>query len=50
MLHLLYLFFIFSLIFVVINHIMSLKQAHLFFVHLLEHLLFLDDSVDEENQ
>ena len=29
-------FFIFSLIFIVINHTTSLKQTHLFFVHFLE--------------
>ena len=45
-----YLFFTFSLIFIVINHIMSLKQTHLFFVHFLEYLLlFLDDKVVEAN-
>ena len=39
------LFFIFSLIFTVINHITSLKQTHLFLVHFLEYLLlFLDDN------
>ena len=39
-------FFIFSLIFIAINHITSLKQTHLFFVHLLQYLLlFLDDNV-----
>ena len=32
-------FFIFSLAFIAINHITSLKQAYLFFVHFLEHLL-----------
>ena len=37
------LFFIFSLIFIVINHMTSFKQAYLFFVHVLEYLLlFLD--------
>ena len=45
------LFFIFSLIFIVINHITSFKQTHLFFVHFLECLLLLlDDNVDEENK
>ena len=45
------LFFIFSLIFSVINHIMSSKQTHLFFVHFLEYLLlFLVDNVDEESE
>ena len=28
----------------------SLKQAHLFFLHFLEHLLFLDDNVDKERE
>ena len=42
---------IFSLIFIVINHITSLKQTHLFFVHLLEYLLLpLDDNVDEASK
>ena len=45
------LFFIFSLIFIVINHITSLKQAKLFFVIFLEYLLLpLDDNVDEESE
>ena len=45
------LFFIFSLIFIVINHVISLKQKHFFFVHFLEYLLlFLDDNVDEESE
>ena len=34
------LLFIFSLIFIVINYITSLKQTHLFFVYFLEYLLF----------
>ena len=37
------LFFIFSVVFIVINHITSLKQTYLFFVHFLEYLPFLDD-------
>ena len=46
-----YLFFIVSLIFIAINHITSLKQTQLCFVHSLEyHLLFLDDNVDEESE
>ena len=46
-----YLFFIVSLIFIAINHIKSLKQTQLCFVHSLEyHLLFLDDNVDEESE
>ena len=45
------LFLIFSLIFIAINHITSLKQSHLVFEHFLEYLLlFLDDNVDEENE
>ena len=45
------LIFIFSLIFIAINHITSLKQAHLFLVHFFEYLLlFLDDKVDEESE
>ena len=44
-----YLFFIFSLIFIVINQKTSLKQTYLFFVYFLEYLLlFLDHNVDEE--
>ena len=45
------LFFIFSFVFVVIDHITSLKQTHLFFVRFSEHrLLFLDDNVDEKSE
>ena len=45
------LFFFFSLIFIVINHITSLKQMHLLFVQFLEYLpLFLDDNVDKESK
>ena len=45
------LFFIFSLIFIVINHIASSKQMYLFFVQFLEYLLlFEDENVDEESQ
>ena len=48
MLYLYDLFLIFSLIFIVINHIASFRQIHLLFVHFLEyHLLFLDDKVDD---
>ena len=44
-------FFIFSLIFIVINHITSFKQSYLYFVHFLEYLLLcLDDNVDEESK
>ena len=44
------LLFIFSFIFIVINHITSFKQTYLFFVHFLEHLLlFLDDNVEAKN-
>ena len=48
--YLFYLFVIFILIFIAINHMTSLKQVHLFFLHFLEHLLFLDDSVDKERE
>ena len=45
------LFFIFSLIFIVINHTSSLKETYLFFGTFLECLLlFLDDNVDEEKE
>ena len=44
------LLFIFSFIFIVINHITSFKQTYLFFVHFLERLLlFLDDNVEANN-
>ena len=43
--------FHFSLIFIVINLIMSLKQTHLFFVHFLRiSPIILDDKVDEESE
>ena len=43
------LFFIFSLIFIVIYHIILFKQMYLFFGHFLEYLLlFLYDNLDEE--
>ena len=45
------LFSIFTLIFIINNHIISLKQTHLFFAHFLEHLkLVLDDNMDEESE
>ena len=45
------LFFIFSLIFIVISHTTSLKQMHLCFVHFLEYLvIFLDNNRDEESE
>ena len=48
MLYLYDLFFIFSLIFIVVNHITSSNQMYLFFVHFLEYfLLILDDNVDK---
>ena len=44
-------FFIFSLIFVLTNHTIALKQTTLFFVHFLESLLlFLDHNMDEESE
>ena len=42
------LYFIFSLIFIAINHITFIKQTHLFVVHFFIILLFLDDNVDEK--
>ena len=45
------LFFISSLISITVNHITSVKQTHLFFLHSSEYLqLILDDNVDEESQ
>ena len=45
------LFLISSPIFITINHLTSLKQTDLFFVHFLEYLLvFLDDNVEEESK
>ena len=42
-------FLTFNLIFILINHIISLKQKHLFFVHFLEYLiLVLDDNMDKK--
>ena len=44
-------FFIFSLIFIAISPITSLKQMHLFFAQFLEYLvLFLDVKEDEESE
>ena len=49
--YLCHLFFIFSLIFIVIEYITSFKQTYLFFIHFLENaLLFLGDNVDEERE
>ena len=51
MLYLCDLFFIFSIIFIVIDHMTSFKQTYLFFVNFLEYLLlFLDDNMDEESE
>ena len=45
------LFVIFSLIFIVTNHIASYKQGYLLFTPFLEYiLLFLDDNVNEESE
>ena len=45
------LFFVFSLIFIVTNHVTLFKQMYLFFVHFLEYsLLFFDDNVVEESE
>ena len=41
---------VFSLIFIVITHIASLKQTHLSFVHFLECLLLFFENVDEESE
>ena len=44
-------FFIFSLIFIIINHIISLKQDTLVFVHFLEYLILVsDNNTDEETE
>ena len=50
MLHFCDQFFIFSFIFIAINHIASLKQTQLLFVHFLEYLLFLDDNKEGNNK
>ena len=52
MLYICDLFFIFSLIFILINHITSLKQTHLIFVYFLEHLFlyFLEHGLDGESK
>ena len=45
------LFFIFSLIFIAINSITSLKQMYLFYAHFLDYLLlFLDENLNEESK
>ena len=45
------LLFIFSFIFIAINHVTSFKQPHCFFVYFLEYLLlFLDENVDKKNK
>ena len=44
------LFFIFSLTFIGVTHIASLKPTNLFFVHFLEYLLFSNDNMDEETE
>ena len=44
------LFFNFSLTFIVINHITSLKQTHFFCTFLGYLLLFLNDNLDEESE
>ena len=40
--------FIFRLIFIIIKHIISLKQAHLFFVYFF--ILILDDNMNKESE
>ena len=43
-------FLIYSLVFIIINHIILPKQMHLFFAHFLSCLLIvLDDNMDEES-
>ena len=49
MLYLCDLFFIFSFIFIVINHITLLKQKHLFFVQFLECLLWMITWMKKKN-
>ena len=45
------LFFLFSLVFIVINHITSLKQMYLTFLQFFKNLLLsLDDNIDEESK
>ena len=44
------LFLFFSLIVIVINHITSYKQVHLFSCTFLENLLFLNENLDEEGE
>ena len=45
------LLFFFIFIFIIINHITSLKQTNLFFVHFSEYILsFLDDNEDKESE
>ena len=45
------LFFVFSLTFIVTNHVTLFKQMYLFFVHFLEYrVLFFDDNVVEESE
>ena len=51
MLYLRDLFFISSLISIVINDITSFKQTYLFFLHFLEYLLlFLNSNMDKESE
>ena len=42
-------FFIFSLIFITINHTTSLKQTNLFFAHFSEYLMLVLDNMNEES-
>ena len=43
--------YLYNLFFIVINHIMSLKEAHLVFAHFQNYiLLFLNDNLDEEGE
>ena len=44
-------FYIFSLIFIIFHHIISLKQTHVFFTHFSERLIIvLDDNMNEESK
>ena len=44
-------YFIFSLIFIAINHIAWLKRIHLLFAHFLEYLkLVFDENMDVESE
>ena len=51
MLYLCDVLYILSLVFIVVDHITSLEQTHLFFVLFVECFhFFLDDNVDEKSE